>query len=93
MGGVSGGVSGWGEWVGCIDLSALVCSGSFLTSPLIGTLSLALVAPLSITYDIVFEHVRNAHKYTAHTNSIPLNLYCAKWECELLCADQQLRPL
>lgn len=46
-----------GAW--CIALSCLLCSGSFLTSPLIGTLSLALVAPLSITYDIVFEHVRN----------------------------------
>lgn len=52
---------GWGMVGGawCIALSCLLCSGSFLTSPLIGTLSLALVAPLSITYDIVFEHVRN----------------------------------
>lgn len=58
----------------CIALSCLLCSGSFLTSPLIGTLSLALVAPLSITYDIVFEHVRNTRKYTMILHvCVPLN--------------------
>ena len=40
-----------------VVLSGLPFSGTLLTSPLIGTLSLALVTPLSITYDIVFEHV------------------------------------
>ena len=49
-----------------LDVAAVFCSGSFLTSPLIGTLSLALVAPLSITYDMVFENVRNVYACTTH---------------------------
>jgi solute carrier family 35 protein F5 len=42
-------------FVGTVLSELLWLIGSFLTSPLVGTLSLALVTPFSITYDIIFE--------------------------------------
>ena len=41
-------------------------SGVFLTSPLVGTLSLALVTPLSITYSVFIRQVYTIHVHCLH---------------------------
>ena len=49
-----------------LSLAFFFSSGVFLTSPLVGTLSLALVTPLSITYSVFIRQVYTIHVHCFH---------------------------
>lgn len=61
----------------------IICRGVFLTSPLIGTLSLTLVTPLSIGYSIVVGKVRVLTSDVACVH--PYNMHVCALSCVHTC--------